>query len=582
MSSRGRLVFAAIGLAQGAVFFVAHEHWPATSGGRALAMACVFFAAVAGLTAQLCWTGRDGRRLAALALGLATPFALVAAWVWAQVPVEGAAFYGDDSRIWTWAPAAFVCLYVLMPFAQIYQRDGRLAFPYRDLFFHAWTNVFIGALGQVYLTVFTALIHLWGGLFDLIGIDVFSKIFSADWFLYSSCPTVFGYGLFTGRENARFPEAGRSAVLAVFRFLMPLLAVIELIFLAALPFTGLAALWSTGHASALLLGLSSFVVLFVNAVYEDGETAAPCPPALRRLTEAALAALPLILAIAAYSLWLRVAQHGLSPERIYALVFCALSGAFALGYASALFRRGPWLGGIRRVNVALSLTVVAIGFALHTPLADPLRWSARSQVARLLAGQVAVADFDFASLRFHLGHAGDDALARLAAADHPEREAIATGIHDAREATHYELKPALDHRIRDEDVRVLGSLATVPDGFTAFLAGANDPGLRGQCYSAAPCTLFAVDLDADGSDEHCLVTAPSGDISWNPTRCYARTSSGWRAIGTLSGGAGSVDVGELRAHGAGPMEPRFRDVRVGDHTYRLVPTPVVSGVAPSD
>jgi hypothetical protein len=129
-------------------------------------------------------------------------------------------------------------------------------------------------------------------------------------------------------------------------------------------------------------------------------------------------------------------------------------------------------------------------------------------------------------------------------------------------------------------VRVLGPLAAVPEGFTAFLAGANDPRLRGQCDSSAPCTLFAVDLDADGIDEHCLVTAPSGDVSWNPTRCYARRSDGWLAIGTLSGGAGSVDVGELREHGAGAVEPQFRDVRVGDRRYRLVPSGV--GVALPD
>ena len=573
MTPRARLAFAAIGLAQGLVFWLAHEHWPATAEGRALVIAAVFFAAVAGLTAQLCWTGRDHRRLASLALTVAAPFALIAAWVWAQVPVEGAAFAGDDARFYSWVPTAFVCLYVLMPFAQIYQRDGRLAFPYPDLFFHAWTNVFVGALGQIYLAVFGALLQLWGGLFDLIGIHWFSTLFHSDWFYYSSYPAVFGFGLWTGRANARFADAGRSAVLAVFRFLMPLLAVIQLIFLAALPFTGLTALWSTGHASALLLGLAAFVVLFVNAVFEDGEAAAAYLPALRRLSEASLAALPLVLAISAYALWLRVGQYGLSPERIYAIVFCAVGSVFAIGYASALFRaRGPWLGGIRRINVALSLVVVAIGFALHTPLGDPLLWSARNQAARLLARRVAPADFDFASLRFHLGHAGDAALAQLAAAaDHPEHEAIAEGIRAAREASHYELKPALDHRIRDEDVRVIGSLATVPEGFTAFLGGLTDASLRGQCYSAAPCTLFAVDLDGDGRDEHCLVTAPRGDIAWNPARCFAATPDGWRALGTLSGGVGSIDVEELRAHGAEPVPPHYRDVRVGDRVYRLLP-----------
>ncbi len=194
-------------------------------------------------------------------------------------------------------------------------------------------------------------------------------------------------------------------------------------------------------------------------------------------------------------------------------------------------------------------------------------------MARLLAGRVALADFDFASLRFHLGHAGDAALAQLAAADHPERDAIAEGVSTARAATSYALHPALAHRIRAEDVRVIGALAEVPEGFTAFLADLPDPGLQGQCYSAAPCTLFAIDLDGDGADERCLVTAPNGSIGWNPARCFARTPEGWRSVGTLAGGAGSVDLEELRAHGALPVAPAWRDVRVGERVYRLLPQP---------
>jgi len=136
--------------------------------------------------------------------------------------------------------------------------------------------------------------------------------------------------------------------------------------------------------------------------------------------------------------------------------------------------------GIRRINVALSLVVVAIGSRAAHAAARP---------AALERAQPGRADCSRArtrrglrpsrALRFHLGHGGDAALARLAAAaDHPEHEAIAEGIREAREASHYELKPALDHRIRDEDVRVIGSLATLPEGFTGFLAGLPDASLR--------------------------------------------------------------------------------------------------------
>jgi len=96
---------------------------------------------------------------------------------------------------------------------------------------------------------FQLLIQLWTVLFTLIGVSLFADIFRTVPFSTLSYATVFGYGLAIGKENAHITNALRYITLAVFSVLMPLLAVIALLFLFTLPLTGLQSLWATKYAS---------------------------------------------------------------------------------------------------------------------------------------------------------------------------------------------------------------------------------------------------------------------------------------------------------------------------------------------
>ena len=117
--------------------------------------------------------------------------------------------------------------------------------------------------------------------------------------------------------------------------------------------------------------------------------------------------MPVWCVLAGLAIRLRIQQYGLTPERVYVTVLIGIASGYALGYVGALLWRGPtWLAGIRRVNVPLALGVALLGVLLHTPWLDPLRWSARSQYARLAAGDVDAAVFDYAFLRFKLGQVG--------------------------------------------------------------------------------------------------------------------------------------------------------------------------------
>jgi hypothetical protein len=111
----------------------------------------------------------------------------------------------------------------------------------------------------------------------------------------------------------------RTLLLLLLSWLLPVMTVLAIGFLLALPFTGLEVLWKTKFAAALLLTVSAALIFLVNAVYHDGRSI----PAviLRYISLLVPAALIPLVAIAAYALTLRVTQYRWTTNRV--LVFPA-------------------------------------------------------------------------------------------------------------------------------------------------------------------------------------------------------------------------------------------------------------------
>jgi hypothetical protein len=319
----------------------------------------------------------------------------------------------------------------------------------------------------------------------------------------------------------------------VLAWLLPLVGLIATAFLLTLPATGLAPLWKTGHATFLMLWLQVFLLFFLNAAYQDGTQPPGYPGWLRGALRAAVLSVPAYASLSAYSLWLRIAQHGLSVDRIWAALFIVVIALYGVGYVYAAFRDGPWMGAIGRVNIAMAGVVVALIVAVNSPLLEPKRMAAADQVSRLLSGRVAAAKFDFDYLRFSLGVFGDRALQKLAAgpAGHPE----AAEIKRLASAT---LAKARRWEAPGPPADLAAHLEVLPRGASL------DPDLvayfRQQADSAAgagpvclrvagiACLMLVVDLDGDGIPE-------VASVSGYPMNVYARGAAGWRRVGELRG-----------------------------------------------
>src|SRR5690606_23218598 len=122
--------------------------------------------------------------------------------------------------------------------------------------------------------------------------------------------------------------------------------------------------------------------------------------------------LPMV-AIAIYSLSLRVQQYGWTADRVIAAASLLVAACYACGYLWAAAQRGTWLARIAPTNIATAFVILAMLIVLFSPLGDPARLSVTSQMARLENGKIAAAAFDYNYLRFEGKRYGKEALEAL-------------------------------------------------------------------------------------------------------------------------------------------------------------------------
>ena len=266
---------------------------------------------------------------------------------------------------------------------------------YAALFNASWRNALVTGLSLLLTVGVLAILSLWGALFSAIGIDFFAELFAEDWFLFPVLAVAFGLGALIFRRLVNLIDGITGLLEGLMRLLLPLAVAVLLIFLAALPFTGLAPLWATGNGTALLMWLNAFALFFLNAVYQTGRDA-PYPPLVHRLLYPGIALLPILSALALYGLLLRVNQYGWSLERCWAFAICTLLALFSLGYAWIIIRRrGNWPQSLGGVNILMGWAALALMLLANTPLLDFRKISLASQLGRVEAGEIELREFDF-------------------------------------------------------------------------------------------------------------------------------------------------------------------------------------------
>lgn len=446
-------------------------------------------------TVALAETGR--MRVRALAIYLAGTTAALAALVgydlWRD-PVESG---WNNAMVRIWPSAGFIfCaglgLFIVNQLMEHRERRHRLFTEYAAHFEDSWMRGFQFVISLVFTLLVWGVLLLGNALFGLIHVEWFGRMIEHNWFRCPVLAFAFAASVHITDVRPALLTGMRNLGLTLLSWLLPLVVALGCAFLAALFFTGLEPLWDTRFAASILLWSVTVTLVLLNAAYKDGDPAhVPVLP-LRWAGRIAGPMMLVLTLLAIYAIAQRIAQYGWTPQRVQSVAVAAVALIYSGGYTWAAAARGPWLKRMERVNVTASLAILAILILLFTPLADPARLAVNSQVARLEAGKVAPAKFDYQFLRFDAGRFGTDALDRLTLSANPDITARAR-LAKAKDQRTYQsdgnpdpaqTEPALSHAV------VYPEGAKLPADFGPKTL------VDGNSYSAAclrdgsPCTII--------------------------------------------------------------------------------------------
>ncbi|GAB5348124.1 DUF4153 domain-containing protein [Alteriqipengyuania sp. 357] len=392
------------------------------------------------------------------------------------------------------AAGVFACL-LAVPLFQADFVHRRMRTDYKDIHYFVWTDAITGAGAVAFMGLSWLLTWLVASLLDLVGIPL-NDLLRADWFAPTFTGLTLGAGLGTLRNQLKIIGTLQSVVLLVLSILALPLAIAIAVFLGAVVVSGPSVLWNaTDSATPVLLAIAIGAYVLANAVLRDRDADMVGGAVLKWSGYAlALGILPLAM-FAAISTGARIDQHGLSPERLWALCSLVVAVAFGLGYFvdAVLGFRGSWRERLRASNLRLGLATAAFALFLALPILNFGAISTGDQIARLNSGAISVEEFDFSALRWDFGEPGRNALERLAKS---EETAIAKAAWIAKLE---ETRPYRSVRARDERSDIALDWQGGDPAFRRKIAdylAANNP----VCEPERNCTAIAAGrLEAGGA-----------------------------------------------------------------------------------
>ena len=457
--------------------------------------------------------------------------------------------------------------------------NSRFFARYPTYFETSWKYGLQIVMAALFAALFWLLLWLGAELFKLIKIDQPSKIIQKSWFWIPATTVVLNYALHMTDVRVGIIRGVRLLSCNLLSWLLPLMTLIAVAFVLALPFTGLEPLWNTRRASSMLLIAAASLIFLVNSAYQDGtridHSAASGEKPLSRLLRlsiiAASAVMTALVALAAYGIYLRVAQHGWTPSRVIATACATVAACYAIGYSIAAINWQARFSQLETTNVATAFVVLVILLALFTPVADPARLAVADQIRRLNAGIISPDKFDYAFLKFNSGRYGLDALNELT-----KKTALPIASQKSaemqKEKNEFQARrpqPQLTPEQRISNITVVQpSGQSLPKGFLEVDWNKHQRSyLMPLCLRAnAKCDAIFADLDGDGNAEIIVVPAPSGISA-----VFKSANGAWSFAGSL---ANSACPGTREALIAGKFEtaqPVMKDVIVAGRRLNLNP-----------
>lgn len=513
-----------------------------------------------------------GRALVTRLLLVSVGFAGTAHYVgWVNGPV-GSLYPSASGSVFLYVVLAVLGWFVSLPFLSLGLRGVSTADGYAALFDEAWRLAITLAFAALFTHVFWGLLSLFVALFESIHITWPRQVIWTRHFAYPATCVAASFAIGLTDVQPEMFQALRRLLLTVLRWLTVLAAAIVLLFLGAVAFEGVTALWETHFASAGLISTSLMLITLYNTVYQDGREPERLPRALAWPVRAALIVGPALAALAFWALVLRIRQYGVSEDRLQALVVVMILAGYLVGYAlvAASGTRAPF--AVRHVNVVMALAIVATLVAIHSPLVDLKRVATAAQLRRV---SVDGDRFDFRYLRFDLGRHGLIALQVLARSETQRVAALAERAL-AEASTGDTWLFGRQRAVAEDRTRFASRFEVYPDGAALptdlidLLFGIyKTTTWQLPCIDrGAPCVALLVDLDHDGRDEVVVPLTADGTV-------YTHQSGRWIKVGRLQAGHSQTPESlrpELLDRKVQPLAPSpFGGLRIGENEFSFTP-----------
>ncbi len=451
----------------------------------------------------------------------------------------------------------------------VQQRGASLPLSYGLLFKLSWRNFLVVSLSGLFMLIFWGILFLCGALFKVVGVRFIADLVVRDWFCFPVLSMALGFGIIIFRSMASVIDTIAALLKVLMKFLLPVLVLVAVVFLGALPFTGLQALWKTGHGSMLILWLQLLILFFTNAVYQGESQEKPYPLPVHRFIYLGIALLPIYSAIACVGLFQRIDQYGFSVERCWGLLIWLLLGMFAAGYSLGIIRKqDAWIASLSRVNISMGLVILTAMLLVNSPLLDFKRISLHSQLRLLEQGKLSIDNLDLRYFHKDLGRPGYLSLQELKQ-KYADNSLVVARINRVLDGDEFrdkqQSKPS-----QSDFVAMLNKTPAnlvIPEDLAKTLYE-EETNSSWSWRHLDVLFLIECDLNEDGIKDYVYINS-SGESAW--ATLWYRQGSGW--LHKSMQGSGGLTASKIRQQlGEHPIEmvvPEWKEFKVGDINLSL-------------
>lgn len=316
---------------------------------------------------------------------------------------------------------------------------------YEALFDTAWMIAVRYIVAWVFVGVFWLVLFLSNALLDMVDVGFIELIFNTNWAIFTLTGAVLGLALAVVYEMRAMISP--YLILRLLRLMVPPVLAVLAIFLAAIPLRGLSGVFGDFSSGATLMSAAIAGISLVAIALDRDDDKAVKTRGIRLATQGLAVLLPLLTALAVWSVMLRVQQYGWTPERVLAGLIAVFLLLYGLGYAAAVLLRTNWMARIRQFNVVMALAVIVVSALWMTPVLNAYRIAVNSQVSLFEQGRIDVDQLALWEMEHDWGHSGLAGVAKIEAmSDRPDFDEIAVRIEAVRtQPSRYRARSEVEH-----------------------------------------------------------------------------------------------------------------------------------------